>query len=157
MVIYKKYILFSILFLLGCGGILTDGKERTNIAMKDYLIKNFSAFDEANKTIIKFHFKNKVRIDDNWTSPGDLSKAGVSKKELDEIRIKLKKIQIPRGVFIDDDYIEYYSFSFGLPSGGKTQGYIFTLKNLSNFEDKKTKKEICYITNNWYSFNQYDQ
>ena len=102
---------------------------------------------------------------------------GISEKDLQDIRTRFKKLDIPRGVNIYDNNIEYITYSYGLSIGGRLKGYLYSEIVPSNFykcddekgkllpfdleEDKPQNLKCSHtfhtkIEENWYIFEEYE-
>jgi hypothetical protein len=135
-----------------------------------YLISNFKGHEREFETLTRMIKTNEklVRVDSDWTEPGDLKSIGVSPSRIDEYRSLFSNLHIPRGFTASrkPEGYEFLAYAFGTVSHGKAKGYVFSEQELGPLENDLDKHQfppghaydIVYrkIQGNWYLFLERD-
>jgi hypothetical protein len=162
----KKQTSLALIFAItiisfGCGSPL-DLPHKTD----DELIKNFQEHkaEFENLLLMVLEDKDLFRVDNDWTSPEEPEKIGVSKERINKYRKIFKQLNIPRGFYAyrKEGIYSFTSSAQGLGVSGSSKGYVWSKtipKNvIENDIDKYTEKPFTqdkypvyrHIEGNWY-------
>ena len=69
-----------------------------------------------------------VRIDEDWTEPGDLSSVGVRGERLADYRRRFKELGIPRGITVhaDNKQVDFLAYARGWGPRGFSRSYVWS-------------------------------
>ena len=166
-------VFFIIIFTLSSN----EGKHKTDTEMIEYFNTHRRELNELNNELLIYRDRGLVRIDNNWTDPKDLSRQGIDKYKLEELRKKFTSLDIPRGISCDRQSIKYIAHTSGLSVTGGAKGYYYSRSEPVNFikyPDEKiqavpfkdpasvrhpSKGSYCvylWIAENWYIYDEYE-
>ncbi len=150
------------------------GTKRNRQELLAYFHENRDTLVVLTDELLRYESKGLVRIDDDWSSPDDLTSVGITSSKLTSLRKRLVALDIPRGVQCYNGSIKYLTYTYGLGISGGSDGLYYSPSTPQNYSKESLQSKpfasieqtqypshgsftvYTQIENNWYIYKSYE-